>query len=84
MCSAPEPAPASVASVPAGEVTPDTEETADATAAESSGEPEVNPDDMVWEVKPLANTSEGTNESGIKRIDVTGVLGKGPPPLERR
>jgi len=78
--AAPEPAPAPVASVPAGEVTPDEEE----MVAESSGEPEVNPDDMVWEVKPLANVTEGTNESGIKRIDVTGVLGKGPPPLERR
>jgi hypothetical protein len=81
---------APVKDVPAAEVAPEPEPVVeespvdDTTAAEGSSEAEVNPDDMVWEVKPLANTSEGTNESGIKRIDVTGVLGKGPPPLERR
>ena len=81
---------APVASVPAADVAPDNEEDAstnestDAEGAENGGEPEVNPDDEVWEVKPLANITEGINQSGIKRIDVTNVLHKGPPPLERR
>lgn len=87
--AAPAPvAPAPVPSVPAADISPDEEPAPmaedDTAAAEGSSEPEVNPDDMVWEVKPLANTSEEINSSGIKRIDVTGVLGKGPPPLERR
>lgn len=80
-----------VKDVPAAEVVPEPEPPAaeaspddDTTDAESSSEPQVNPDDEVWEVKPLAGLTEGTNESGIKRIDVTGVLGKGPPPRERR
>lgn len=78
-------------SVPVAEVVPEPEPPAteasqgdDTTDAEGSSEPEVNPDDEVWEVKPLANLTEGTNQSGIKRIDVTGVLGKGPPPREGR
>lgn len=81
---------AQVASVPAADVAPDSEddasthESTDAEGAENGGEPEVNPDDEVWEVKPLANITEGINQSGIKRIDVTNVLNKGPPPLERR
>ena len=81
---------APVASVPAADVAPDSEddasanESTDAEGAENGGEPEVNPDDEVWEVKPLANVTEGINQSGIKRIDVTNVLNKGPPPLERR
>jgi hypothetical protein len=81
-------APAPVKNVPAAEVAPEPEPEAspvdDTTDAEGSSEPQVNPDDEVWEVKPLAGLTEGTNESGIKRIDVTGVLGKGPPPRERR
>jgi len=83
-------APAPVKDVPAAEVVPEPEPAAEAspvddtTDAEGSSEPAVNPDDEVWEVKPLANLTEGTNESGIKRIDVTGALGKGPPPRERR
>ena len=81
---------APVASVPAADVGPDSEDepninqSTDAEGVENGAEPEVNPDDEVWEVKPLANTSEGINQSGIKRIDVTNVLSKGPPPLERR
>ena len=81
---------APVKDVPAAEVTPDPEPAAEAspaedtTDAEGSNVPAVNPDDEVWEVKPLANLTEGLNQSGIKRIDVTGALGKGPPPRERR
>lgn len=78
-------------SVPVAEVVPEPEALAteaspvdDTTDAEGSSDPQVNPDDEVWEVKPLANLTEGTNQSGIKRIDVTGVLGKGPPPREGR
>jgi hypothetical protein len=66
---------------PAEEIEPAAEETA---ADEENAEPAVNPDDEVWEVKPLANLSAATNEHGVKRIDVSGVLGKGPPPLERK
>jgi AcrR family transcriptional regulator len=83
-------APASVKDVPTADVVPDPEPVAEAspvddtTDAEGSSEPTVNPDDEVWEVKPLANLTEGTNESGIKRIDVTSVLGKGPPPRQSR
>ncbi len=78
-----------VKDVPAAEVAPEPEEPEaspvdDTTGGEGSSEPAVNPDDEVWEVKPLANLTEATNASGIKRIDVTGVLGKGPPPMERR
>jgi hypothetical protein len=62
------------------------EEATESTEAneETSDEPTVNPDDEVWEVKPLSNLSAATNEHGIKRIDVSAVLGKGPPPLERK
>lgn len=82
-------APAAVKDVPAAEVAPEPDEPEaspvdDTTDAEGSSEPAVNPDDEVWEVKPLANLTAATNESGIKRMDVTGVLGKGPPPMERR
>ena len=88
--AAPVSTPAPVASVPAADVAPDsedevsTDQSTDAESTENSGEPEVNTDDEVWEFKPLANTTEGINQSGIKRIDVTNVLNKGPPPLERR
>jgi hypothetical protein len=85
-------APAPVKDVPAAEVAPEPEPEPESAspgddttdAAGSSAEPEQNPDDMIWEVKPLANTDQGTNEHGIKRMDVSSVLGKGPPPLERR
>jgi hypothetical protein len=87
------PAPtAPVATVPQTEVVAE-EETAETTEASdspddtdqaSSAEPEVNPDDEVWEVKPLDNLNQGVNEHGIKRMDVSAVLGKGPPPLERK
>ena len=83
------PAPAKVKDMSAAEVVSEPEEPEaspvdDTTDTEGSSEPAVNPDDEVWEVKPLANLTEATNASGIKRIDVTGVLGKGPPPMERR
>ncbi len=91
---APQAAAPTVKDVPAAEVMPEPvpepepaaeaspiEDTAD---AEGNSAPEVNPDDEVWEVKPLANLTEGINQSGIKRIDVTGALGKGPPPRESR
>jgi AcrR family transcriptional regulator len=64
--------------------TPESEDVSDDTIEETSGEPEANPDDEVWEVKPLANLTQDVNEHGIKRMDVSAVLGKGPPPLERR
>lgn len=79
--------------VPAADVAPDHEPAADEVSPDDntadtdtaiSSEPQVNPDDEVWEVKPLAGLTEEINESGIKRIDVTTVLGKGPPPRERR
>jgi hypothetical protein len=89
--AAPAPAPAAV--VPVADVTADepvassddaagAEDTGD--AASESSEPQANPDDEVWEFKPLAGTDEGTNESGIKRMNVSAVLGKAPPPLERK
>ncbi len=81
-------APAPVKNVPAVDIAPEPEAEAspadDTTDAEGSSEPQVNPDDEVWEVKPLAGLTERIDESGIKRIDVTGVLDKGPPPRERR
>jgi hypothetical protein len=90
----PEPAAAAkpaapVAHVPAADVAPEPEEpvateSSDETTDAPSGEPEVNPDDEIWEVKPLANLDQGVNEHGVKRMDVSAVLGKGPPPLERR
>lgn len=81
--AAPAPAPE-----PAPEPEPEPEPVAESSESESTdaegSTPEVDPDDMVWEVKPLANTNQGVNEHGIKRIDVAAALGKGPPPLERR
>lgn len=77
---APEPEPEPV---PAEEPVAEAASESESTDAEGST-PEVDPDDMVWEVKPLANTNQGVNEHGIKRIDVAAALGKGPPPLERR
>lgn len=76
-----------VKDVPAADVAPDpaaTDASPDDDTTANSSEPQVDPDDEVWEVKPLADLTEGTNESGIKRIDVTSALGKGPPPRERR
>jgi AcrR family transcriptional regulator len=85
-----KPAPAAK-EVPKAEVSPEPEPPAaeespadDTTDAEGSSEPQTNPDDEIWEVKPLAGLTEGVNESGIKRIDVSSALGKGPPPRERR
>jgi hypothetical protein len=86
-------APAPVKDVPKAEVVPEPEpepqpeespagDTSDAETG--SSEPEQNPDDMIWEVKPLAGLTEATNEHGVKRMDVSKALGKGPPPLERR
>ena len=92
--AAPAPSSAPVATVPQAEVVAEEEvapidaaeqsDSADETNQEPSGEPEANPDDEVWEVKPLANLTQDINEHGIKRMDVSAVLGKGPPPLERR
>jgi hypothetical protein len=75
----PEPDPDRIEEEPAAEAESESE-----SAETESSTPEIDPDDMVWEVKPLANTDQGVNEHGIKRIDVAAALGKGPPPLERR
>lgn len=85
-----KPTPPPAKEVPKAEVAPEPEPAAaespadDTTDAEGSSEPQTNPDDEIWEVKPLAGLTEGVNESGIKRIDVSNALGKGPPPRERR
>jgi len=43
---------------------------------------EPGPDDEIWEVKPLADTTEGVSSFGIKRLSAAHDFV--PPPLERK